>query len=111
MIPDLPDEEKDEGSFNITIKTEDNEKFVIEFNFVKRATDPSAHTPFPSPDSENEIYAWPAEEIPEELTFDVDTVEATSIVFETSTRFKGINLLNEPYSKAETIESPFVNYN
>lgn len=109
IIPDIPDDNSEEGMLTITVKTDDDE-FEMQFNYVRRATDPSVHTPFASPQSERTIYAWPNEEIPDELMFDVDTVEATNIVFETSTEFDKLTLLDKPYSESEGIKSPFVEY-
>ena len=109
IIPDIPDDDADEGTLSLTVRTEDTE-FELQFNYVQRATDPSVHTPFASPQSERSIYAWPNEEIPSELKFDVDTVEATSIVFETSTQFDKMTLLDKPYSESDGIKSPFVEY-
>ena len=109
ILPDMPDEDTDTGKMPITVKTEDNE-FEILFNFVRRATDPSVHTPFASPESERTLYAWPAEKVPNELQYDVDTVEATNVIFETSMQFEELTLLNKPYDESEGIKSPFVRY-
>lgn len=96
-----------EGELELTVKY-DGIEYELLFDFQRRGTPPHAHSPFPSPDKE--IYAWPAEEIPNELKFEAGTDEAATLVFGIGLP-DGINLLPDHYENVESgNRSPFVIY-
>lgn len=95
------------GELRLRVK-HNGTQYDLVFDFERHGTPPNAHSPFPSPDKD--IYAWPAEEIPEELTFDAGTEEAQKLTLGFSSLPDGINLIHDEYSEVEVGKSPFINY-
>jgi hypothetical protein len=87
---------------------EDGETFQLTFSFVERTTDPEESSPFPT--GNKQVYAWPTEDIPEELLAPNKLPESLVHGVESDLP-NGINLLPVPYSEAETAnKSPFIDY-
>jgi hypothetical protein len=102
---------KEEGELEgklLLIISHNTETYELEFEFKRYGTPPHAHSPFPS--SETEIYAWPIENIPNELQFEAGTKEAAKLAFGTGLPDE-INLLPKPYSEVQSgNRSPFILY-
>jgi hypothetical protein len=95
----------------LTLDIEHNDKiYEVEFEFVERTTEPHENSPFPTGDSKK--YAWPSQEIPKDIKFEVGTDEA--IVY-TMGSVPGVpeevELLKKQYGEVENVNrSPFVKY-
>jgi len=91
------------------IVSHDGTEYSLDFTFEERGTAPNEHSPFPS--SDTEIYAWPTDDIPEEIRFEAGTDEAAVLVFGIGLP-EDINLLDRPYDQVDETgsRSPFVKY-
>jgi hypothetical protein len=92
----------------LTLVVEHNgETYELLFDFQRHGTPPHAHSPFPSPDKE--IYAWPAQDLPENLLFEAGTEKAQTVMLAGVGGLPdGINLIQGNYQNIETGKSPFI---
>lgn len=91
----------------------DGSQYALECECVRRTTRPSAHTPFPGPQDEGDLYAWVVGDVPDELVHDVETeeemTEARAVLGLDPCTFDGIRFMDEPYYETNSMDSPFLN--
>ena len=85
----------------------DGEEFTIQFEFIEAAIAPWESSPIPM--GSTEIYAWPSDSIPSELTFEKGHRDAIlAVVLEQDDLPEHIHLLDGPYTEVDQQRNPFI---